>query len=282
MCIETMVTVTPPPSTAAASSNVQAEGDGDAMNLTKNQKKKRRKRKTKETSEAKAEATPSLAAPRISGGVNAAPLNPSALVHAQLMAEGFNPKDIELAMGEMWDKEMTGYDEFEAVLAYLKDKNGSKQHKPQAQDEPTSDMSSSKESTEPSMNEHAHEEVLFHHVDLGEKLDLVSDNDDLADAAFALSEWISKAAQPSDVRNRQSLKEVALLSSFFYSHSFSCFIRRLRTFALSESQGLSLPSLDELLKNLRSLALRNAFQLSSAWLAAYSIGLEWIRPPRGK
>jgi hypothetical protein len=224
MCTETMIP--PPPSDAAASSHVQAEGD--TMNLTKNQKKKRRKRKTKETSEAKAEATPFRAAPRLAGGVNAAPLNPTALVHAQLMAEGFNPKEIELAMEEMWDKEMAGYDEFEAVLAYLQSKNVSTQYKPPAQDEPTIDMSSSKASTEPSMNGRAHEEepepekedieertVLSHHMDLGEKLDLVSDNEDLADAAFALSEWISKAATPSDVRNGQPLKEAALVSSFF-------------------------------------------------------------------
>jgi hypothetical protein len=120
------------------------------------------------------------------------------------MAEGFDPKEIELAMEAMWDKEMTGYDEFDAVLSFLQYKNGSPQQKPQAQDEPTSDMSSSKESTEPPMNGHAHEEVPSHHMDLCYKLDLVSDNEDLADAAFALSEWISKAAEPSDVRNRQS------------------------------------------------------------------------------
>ena len=46
-------------------------------------------------------------------------------VHDRLVAEGYTAKEVETAMGEMWDKEMTGYDEFDAVLAYLRGANGS-------------------------------------------------------------------------------------------------------------------------------------------------------------
>lgn len=222
MCNETMG---PSPSSDIAA-NGHAKVEGDTTSLTKNQKKKRRKRKTgKETSETKAETTPAPAAPSSSRAVSGVLLDPVAQVRAQVMAEGFTAKEVELAMEVMWDKGMNGYDEFEAVLAYLRSMNGSTQHKPEAekaQDEPTSDMSSTKESTEPSMDGYAHEKeaeaekeeieertVPSHPMDIGAKLDLVSDNEVLVDAAFALSEWISKAAKLSDVRNGHQLDKAA-------------------------------------------------------------------------
>jgi hypothetical protein len=128
------------------------------------------------------------------------------------MAEGYTSKEVTNAMGEMWDKEMTGYDEFDAVLAYLR---GAHKEVETASTAPSTTMD------ERSLNGHHQEEAVeeekeetedasistaasSQHLDMAARLDMVADSEDLGDSAFALNKWISEMAKQNEVSERQT------------------------------------------------------------------------------
>lgn len=194
----------------AASSDKMSEND---VKLTKNQKKRRRKKSSSAKQETSTEPSSNKAAETSQGVANNAPMNPIQQVHSKLLNEGFTAKEVEVAMEEMWDKGMDGYDEFEAILAFLQSKSqpdSQQQQFEEAYSEPSlvqTDVSSSKSKEamfhhEKTMEESKEEEPeeAQQNLDMSAKLDLVSDYEDLADATFAFNEWVSKIAKPSEVR----------------------------------------------------------------------------------
>lgn len=189
----------------------------DTSKLSKSQKKRRKKKAGKEGGTAVSNSEQEskrgadsvvVTAPMASG----ATLNPSTKVRDRLVAEGFTTKEVETAMSEMWDKEMTGYDEFDAVLAYLKKTT-------EAQDESTAPSTApSMSMDEPSLNGHHFVEAVeeskeeeiedasistasSQHMDMAARLDIVAESEDLGDSAFALNKWISEMAKQSEVRH---------------------------------------------------------------------------------
>lgn len=191
----------------------------DTSKLSKSQKKRRKKKAAKEAGTAvdsrssENESKPAgdvvaATAPKTSG----ATLNPTTKVRDRLVAEGFTSKEVETAMSEMWDKEMTGYDNFDAVLAYLKKTT-------EAQDESTAPSTApSTNMDEPSLNGHHYEEAVeeskeeeiedasistasSQHLDMAARLDIVAESEDLGDSAFALNKWIMEMAKQSEVRH---------------------------------------------------------------------------------
>jgi hypothetical protein len=216
------------PSTSLENANKAVE---DTSKLSKSQKK-RRKRNNKgggkqtatgsEPNKPTQDDTPMVATAKNS---TAAGLNPMTKVHERLVAEGYTAKEVETAMGEMWDKEMTGYDEFDAVLAYLRGAT-------EAQDESTapSTAPSTTMMDEPSLNGRASEEAVeeskeeeiedasistasSQHLDMAARLDMVADSDDLNDSAFALNKWISEMAKQDEVSHSLTLFNARFLAS---------------------------------------------------------------------
>lgn len=186
----------------------------DVPKLSKNQKKRRKRKVAKDGSvssnnsknEADTKDDAELAPVGTAAAVKVSnsKLNPSAQVHARLVKEGYTGEEVTVAMGEMWDKEMTGYDEFDAVLAYLR---GAHKEVDTASTAPSTTMD------EPSLNGHHHEETVeeekeedasisttsSQHLDIAARLDMVvSESEDLGDSAFALNKWILEMAKQSE------------------------------------------------------------------------------------
>jgi hypothetical protein len=206
------------PSTLAHSTGGKAAVE-DVSKLSKSQKKRRKRKAAKEGSavvnnnnnntkpvEQAAAAVVPPTAPKASG----ATLNPTEKIRERLVAEGYTAKEVQRAMDEMWDKNMNGYDDYDAVRTYLRGAS-------EAQDESTapSTAPSMTMMDEPSWNGNHFEEAVeeekeetedasistasSQHLDMGARLDMVAESEDLGDSAFALNKWISEMAKQSEV-----------------------------------------------------------------------------------
>lgn len=191
----------------------------DVSKLSKSQKKRRKRKAAKGgttvTAEESAPNKPveesAAAVPATAPKASSVTLNPMAKVHDRLMEEGYSDKEVEKAMNEMWEKEMTGYDDYDAVLAYLRGTN-------EAQDESTAPSTApSMTLDEPSLNGHVYEEAVeeekeeiedasistasSQHLDMAARLDMVAESEGLGDSAYALNKWITEKAKQSEVRD---------------------------------------------------------------------------------
>lgn len=187
----------------------------DVSKLSKSQKKRRKRKAAKEGSAVNNNAKPveqaaAAVVPPTAPKASGATLNPTDKIRERLVAEGFAGKEVQRAMDEMWDKNMNGYDDYDAVRTYLRGAS-------EAQDESTapSTAPSMTMMDEPSWNGNHFEEAVeeekeetedasistasSQHLDMGARLDMVAESEDLGDSAFALNKWISEMAKQSEV-----------------------------------------------------------------------------------
>jgi hypothetical protein len=168
---------------------------------------------------------------------NSAPstLNPHAQLRLRLIDEGIEETDIDRALEEMWERELL-YDDFNAVMSFIHSRNAVKEQTDSIQQCPpeeetktastaestststderqgndgvdkdmnTDETNSATDSTGYAENSEAHQlsrqrKATVHPINMSSKLDLVADYENLADAAFALSEWVAKAADREEV-----------------------------------------------------------------------------------
>ena len=136
-------------------------------------------------------------------------MNPHAILRNKLQKEGFTSDEIDKAMEEMWDKNLA-YDEFEAVLKYLK--TGGKDDENDKEDKKSEEKESTKTKPQQTNKEESVEETK-EEVEASEsvaakppppmtmtaRLDMVAGFDNMTDAIFALTEWVNKAAKPNEV-----------------------------------------------------------------------------------
>jgi hypothetical protein len=167
-------------------------------------KKKTRNRKKKPKQD---KQNAEVAAPR-----SAAPLNPHSALRNRLVDEGYSITQVDKAMEEMWDKNLA-YDEFDAVLGYLKGETTDPKNNP-AQATGKNDKIESKsldgvgtsavEQAEQKNPKPADAKANAVKADptmtMEQRLETVASFGNLTDAIFALTEWIIKAARPRDVR----------------------------------------------------------------------------------
>jgi hypothetical protein len=172
-------------------------------------KKKTRNRKKKPKQD---KQNAEVAAPR-----SAAPLNPHSALRNRLVDEGYSITQVDKAMEEMWDKNLA-YDEFDAVLGYLKgettDPKADLSTNNPAQATGKNDKIESKsldgvgtsavEQAEQKNPKPADAKANAVKADptmtMEQRLETVASFGNLTDAIFALTEWIIKAARPRDVR----------------------------------------------------------------------------------
>jgi hypothetical protein len=176
--------------------------DGDEKKKTRIRKKKPKKGNTN------AKTTP---IPTTS------PMNPHSVLRNRLVGEGFSVAQVDQAMEEMWDKNLV-YDDFQTVLAYLKsEKTGPKDDESEGtntggiasekKDEIDSKKSvgtasvekAEQDTLEPTTVEKAKSIKPAPTMTLEQRLETVSNFENLTDAIFALTEWINKAAKPREV-----------------------------------------------------------------------------------
>ena len=171
------------------------------------EKKKRIRKKKPKKGNATEKATPPP---------STIPMNPHSVLRNRLVGEGFSVSQVDQAMEEMWDKNLV-YDDFQTVLAYLKgEKNGSQDEeskgtngreeatgkKDKIEDKsagPTIVKKAKQDTLEPMAAEKDKPIKAVPPMSLEQRLDTVSNFENLTDAIFALTEWISKAAKPRDV-----------------------------------------------------------------------------------
>lgn len=154
-------------------------------------------------------------------------MNNHAKLRNDLIADGFSGQQIDAAMDEMWNQNMP-YDEYEQVYKYLKE---GKKRPPEASAEPTKtagiqniieddDDDGVEESKEEEFVELTPSQVVTKTSapittsprrntpaksnlnSMAARLDLVAGFENLADAIFAMTEWIIKAAKPTEVSIR--------------------------------------------------------------------------------
>jgi len=152
---------------------------GDATKKTRNRKKKPKKEKS-ETS---------------SSVPTAVPMNPHTILRNRLVDSGFTMSEVDKAMEEMWDKSLA-YDEFDAVLAYLKGETTKATETDEASHDEKGTVASEAETEDKEESETSTPAPV---MTLEERLDSVASFEPLTDAVFALTEWIDKAAKPRDV-----------------------------------------------------------------------------------
>lgn len=189
--------------------NLKADASGDA----KKKKKRNRKKKTKKggsddrsTASSDEERPPVVQTPQVAG---TAFMNPHAILRNSLVAAGFSGADVDRAMNEMWDKGLP-YDEFDAVVKYLKgEKEETKEEQSKGADKPeTNDTAVTPPAKNGSAKDPPRENVPTEDkppvksappMTMEQKLETVANFENLTDATFALTEWISKVAKPRDV-----------------------------------------------------------------------------------
>jgi hypothetical protein len=161
-------------------------------------------------------------------------LNPQLQMRSRLVHDGYSEAEVDSALEEMWEQNLQ-YDDFAEVLAYLRSRNAVKDQsdslhpfppeeetKTASTAESTSTSTNDRQSSNGDVNgmecgetEGAIESTLFandaerlrltrqrkstHPLNMFSKLDLVADYENLADAAFAVSEWVAKAADRDEV-----------------------------------------------------------------------------------
>mmetsp|Transcript_21229 Transcript_21229/g.24220 ORF Transcript_21229/g.24220 Transcript_21229/m.24220 type:complete len:843 (+) Transcript_21229:80-2608(+) len=154
-------------------------------------------------------------------------LNPHMKLRIRLIKEGFTELEIDKALEEMWEKELR-YDDYNKVVSYINScaaikgqSDSERRYPPEEETKTASTAESTSTSTDQQLN--CHRNIECHESDLKVesvqnseqvirrrqsaqnclniscKLDLVADYENLADAAFALSEWISKAADRDQI-----------------------------------------------------------------------------------
>lgn len=187
---------------AASVDGAVSGNDGDEKKKTRIRKKKPKKGNTN------AKATP---VPTTS------PMNPHSVLRNRLVAEGFSVAQVDQAMEEMWDKNLV-YDDFQTVLAYLKSEKtglnddeskgtttgGKASEKKDELDSktsvgPASVKKAEQDTVEPTALEKAKSIKAAPTMTLEQRLETVSNFENLTDAIFALTEWINKAAKPREV-----------------------------------------------------------------------------------
>jgi hypothetical protein len=193
-----------------------AAGGGEA----KKKKKRNRKKKAKNKgggdaiSTASSEDAPQPAEPApLGASATAATMNPHAILRDRIMTEGFSARRVDRAMEEMWDKNLA-YDEFEAVLKYLKGETEEKKEAAKGKTDKifstpketvetdTSAGGGAEESKEPEPEKPPVPKSNLKTappMTMEQKLEMVANFENMTDAIFALTEWISKAAKPRDV-----------------------------------------------------------------------------------
>jgi hypothetical protein len=138
-----------------------------------------------------------------------------------LLSEGFSTAQIDNAMDEMWNNDLA-YDEFDAVLKYLKSggkvKSSGVEESKEPEDEPHNgntvkpDMvkGNSRTKEEPNKTKPVTKKPSKPGAPttMATKLDMVAGFEYLSDAIFAMTEWIIKAAKPHEVsdNNRMAYK----------------------------------------------------------------------------
>ena len=150
-------------------------------------------------------------------------MNPHARLCQDLLSRGFDTSQIDKAMEEMWNNNLP-YDEFDAVLKYLEtggnEKTDTKEEATEKIEDPENvsnhdDNSKSNEVDNESFQEHQREEAKaepkeipkpFVPLTMTSKLDMVAGYENLSDAIFALTEWVTRAAKPNDVSQETALK----------------------------------------------------------------------------
>jgi hypothetical protein len=162
-------------------------------------------------------------------------LNPHAQLRLRLIDEGIEETEIDRALEEMWERELP-YDDFNAVMSFIHSRNAVKEQSDSIQQCPpeeetktastsestststderqgndgvdkdmnTDETNSATDSTGYAENSEARQlsrqrKAPVHPINMSSKLDLVADYENLADAAFALSEWVAKAADREEV-----------------------------------------------------------------------------------
>lgn len=194
-----------------------------AAKATKSQKRKKSKKTAAAAAAAKKETEVSKTA--LMQG-----LNPHHQLRTKLLAEGFTEKQIDDAMEEMWSSNLA-YDDFDAVCDFLRGGEKEKdsrsqlseqttQSNPEEENTTTSTAASTVAAamTPPSEGDFV---LGFSPVEeekegdydsnnsrngsntqapsLAAKLEMVARYENLVDAAFALTEWTTKAAKPHEV-----------------------------------------------------------------------------------
>lgn len=160
-------------------------------------------------------------------------LNPHLQLRIRLIQEGFSEVDIDRSLEEMWEQDLR-YDDFNAVASFIRSRDVVKgsSHTLHPTEEETKTASTA-ESTTTSKGENQSDggelnvvkcdktedaiDSMGYSVDsdaiqvirqrkspaqplnMSSKLDLVADYENLADSAFALSEWVAKAADRDEV-----------------------------------------------------------------------------------
>ncbi len=214
----------PKPEDVAALTN---EANGDAKKKKKRSRKKKAKKggDDRSTTSSNDDRQPVEQAPQVP---TTAAMNPHAILRDRLMAAGFSVHQIDRAMEEMWDKNLA-YDEFDAVLKYLKREKDEKkeEHKEEAI-RPSSNEKDEVKSITPVVVGSGKEETKEIEetedkptmksappMTMEQKLETVAGFENLTDATFALTEWINKAAKPRDV------SKISCWNASF-GHSYYC------------------------------------------------------------
>lgn len=197
------------------------ESSSSSSKLSKSQKKRRKRKAAKGSGDNGSVKSnnepnkPETSAPVSTTKSTLENFNSSANTRNRLVAEGYSAQEVEKAMDDMWNRQMTGYDDYNAVLAYLKGNH-------EAQDESTAPSTAPSDSLN---GYHIHEEEVAEeeeeeskeeaimmedtasistassqHLDMAARLDMVAESDDLGDSAFALNKWISEMAKQNEVR----------------------------------------------------------------------------------
>jgi hypothetical protein len=150
-------------------------------------------------------------------------------IRANVVAKGFSGEEVDTALEEMWNKQLA-YDEYDAVLQYLEKsraRGGQGQN-----DGPKRKVEDTMASTSPArwgggpedkgqeavpdgddaedtgnkwniaQNVQTTVENPLELTTMGSKLDAVAGFENLTDAAFALTEWVIKAAKPCEVSSK--------------------------------------------------------------------------------
>jgi len=189
-------------------------------------KKKKRSRKKKSKKSADDKSTGSSAddsshqtveqKPVIPGAAAAASkMNPHDILRNRIMAEGFSARQVDRAMEEMWDKNLA-YDEYDAVFKYLKGEKDEKKEKtsssPSSVHREVGDTATATgDGVEEDEDEVEPEEApakaaskASPPMSMEQRLEMVASFENMTDAIFALTEWVSKAAKPQDVSQSEA------------------------------------------------------------------------------
>lgn len=210
--------------TMTPSATLDSMESSSSSKLSKSQKKRRKRKAAKgsgDNGSVKSNNEPNKPEKETSAPVSTTKttlenFNSSANTRNRLVAEGYSAQEVEKAMDDMWNRQMTGYDDYNAVLAYLKGNH-------EAQDESTAPSTAPSDSlngyhiheeevAEEEEEEESKEEAIMmedtasistassQHLDMAARLDMVAESDDLGDSAFALNKWISEMAKQNEVR----------------------------------------------------------------------------------